>query len=179
MAGPQRGSQSLVLKPVVCLFEPSWQFDEQKDSEYVKRIIKRLTERHKACLWAEKQRGVRGMTEEAREAVMAKGILKLLQLRQKMNSHKDALLKSGQKQMDYHQKELVKLDHEYGIVRQRLLYDQPKEQAKALLALLRKKQDEYTHQYGDVFVDLLVQVINYVESHDDPADLAAEELTLE
>jgi len=57
MARPQRGSQSLVLKPVVCLFEPSWQFDEQKNPEYAKVIIKRLTERHKAYLWVEKQRG--------------------------------------------------------------------------------------------------------------------------
>ena len=119
------------------------------------------------------------MTEEAREAEMAKGVLKLLQLRQKMNFHKDKLLKSGQKQMDDHQKELVKLDHEYGIVRQRVLYDQPKEHTKALLALLRNRQDEYSRQYGDVFADLLVQVMSYAESRDDPADLTAEELTLE
>jgi hypothetical protein len=120
-----------------------------------------------------------GMTEKGREGEMKNGVLLLLQLRQKMNAHKDALLRSGQKKMDFHQKELVKIDHEYGIVRQRFLYSQPKEYIKDLLAFLGKRPAELTGPYGDVFDDLLVQVMSYAAEHEDPADLTSDELSLE
>jgi hypothetical protein len=124
-------------------------------------------------------RGGTAMTKGIPPQEIKKGIHHLLQLRQKMNTHKHALLKSGQKDMDYHQRELIKLDHDYGMARQRLLYSQPKEQAKAILAFLRKRPDEYVRPYKDVFDDLLVQVMNYVEEYEDPADLTSEELDLE
>ena len=124
------------------------------------------------------------MSERAREAEMERGVLRLLQLRRKMNHHKEALLKSDQKEKDSHQNELLKLDNEYGITRHRLFYGRSKEYAQDLLALLRKGQVRYTRDYGDVFHDLLVQVMDYVGSHDRSTqgktiDLTEEELTLE
>jgi len=124
------------------------------------------------------------MSERARVAEMERGVLSLLQLRRKMNHHKEALLKSDQKEKDSHQHELLKLDNEYGITRHRLFYGRSKEYAQDLLAFLRKGQIRYARDYGDVFDDLLVQVMDYVGSHDRSTqgktiDLTEEDLTLD
>jgi hypothetical protein len=124
------------------------------------------------------------MTERTPEVEMEEGILRLLELRQKMNRHQEALLKSDQRTMDHDQKELFKLDHQYGMTRQRLFYGRSKEYAQDLLALLRKKKEEYARHYADAFDDLLVQVMDYVAGYDRSGPKrtpgsTAEELTLE
>jgi hypothetical protein len=124
------------------------------------------------------------MTERTPEVEMEEGILRLLELRQKMNRHQEALLKSDQRTMDHDQKELFKLDHQYGMTRQRLFYGRSKEYAQDLLALLRKKKEEYARHYADAFDDLLVQVLDYVAGYDRSGPKrtpgsTAEELTLE
>ncbi|MDY6953852.1 MAG: hypothetical protein SWE60_20280 [Thermodesulfobacteriota bacterium] len=134
--------------------------------------------------YAKKNWGAIVMSERAREVEMEKGVLRLLQLRRKMNHHKEALLKSDQKAKDSHQHELLKLDNEYGITRHRLFYGRSKEYAQDLLTLLKEGQVRYTRDYGDVFPDLLVQVMDYVGSRERSAqgrtiDLTEEDLTLE
>jgi len=124
------------------------------------------------------------MGEQAREAEMEEGVLRLLQLRRKMNHHKEALLKSDLKERDSHQHELLKLDNAYEITRHRLFYDRSKEYAQGLLTLLRKGQARYSRNYADVFPDLLVQVMDYVRKHHcstegKTIDLTEEDLTLE
>jgi len=124
------------------------------------------------------------MSERAREAEMERGVLRLLQLRRKMNHHKEALLRSDQEEKDSHQNELFKLDNEYGITRHQVFYGRSKEYAQDLLALLRKGQVRYVRDYGDVFHDLLVQIKDYVGSHDrhgpgKTLELTEEDLTLE
>jgi predicted membrane chloride channel (bestrophin family) len=126
----------------------------------------------------------RFMIETARETEMEKGVLRLLQLRREMNRHKEALLKSGPKDTDSHQIELMKLDNAYGMMRHQLFYGRSKEHAQDLLSFLKREQARYVRDYGDVFHDLLVQVMDYVGSHDRSAqgktiELTEEDLTLE
>ena len=124
------------------------------------------------------------MSERARGAEIEEDVLQLFQLKQKMGDYKKALFKADQAKRPELEKALFRLDHEYGITRQRLFYGRSKEDAQELLALLKNKQEEYGQRYGDAFDDLLVQVMDYIAGYggavrDSSLDSASEEITLE